>query len=843
MKRAAILIFMSIMAIAAKGNGSASLKTSLSGQQTIGAHFRNGLSVDSVNPEEDSLAILRMRCRLDSIRRTEHRPTVALVLGGGGAKGATEIGVIRLLEEVGMPIDVICGTSIGGLLGGLYSMGYNSHYLDSLMRSIDWSWALSDKVSYDCIPYLRKEQKANYQLTIPFHYPREILLERAGNMNEKDISNLNTFTSSLPSGYVSGLNVNNLLSSLTVGYQDSLDFSRLPIPFFCMSTDVVGMKAKIWSSGQLKAAMRSTMSIPALFAPVRTNGMVLVDGGTRNNFPVDLARSMGADYIIGVDLLNDKLKYSQVNNLGNLLTQFVTMLSLDSYGETIKECDIYIKPNVEGYSSLSFSTDAIDTLLRRGYEAAFAQKDRIDSLKAIVGGRSPIPVRRQGVDIGNKAVQVDAIIFSGLSDFESRILQNLIGLKAGNSYDRARLEEAISTIMSSGAVQTVSYSLLGEKEPYRLIFTCTKAPIHEFGIGARLDSEIWAELAIHLGICTRKLAGPKFEFNAKIGTSQDLSAKFMLDYPDIPTINAEVRGHFVNADMRALPGTYIENTKLKVGYISHEEKLYLSSTRWTKGSLQAGFRNSFYKIKNNLVGNMLFELDSLTQGKGDYLGLFANGEVFTFDDWYFPTRGIMLSANYNIDFAKVGIKQFSPIHTFSLDLKWAIPCGEFFTIIPDFHLRNVFDNHNNAFPDDGYTADPAFSLMHRNFIGGDITGRYVDQQVPFIGFNNIALCMAYDMSKEDMPMVSMDHLSVINLDLRLKAYKNLYVSALGGYVHMSPTLNDFFKRSESKDIFGAALQLSYKTIAGPIKARFTWSNRNSKIRNNFGGYISMGFEF
>ena len=842
MKRTAILIFLSLISVFAKGNQGTDIQTASSGQYTVNAHFRNGLSVDSVDPVGDSLAILKMRHKLDSIRLAEKRPTVALVLGGGGAKGATEIGVIRLLEEVDMPIDLICGTSIGGLMGGLYSMGYSSDYLDSLMRSIDWSWALSDKVSYDCVPYLRKEQKANYQLSVPFHYPKEILRERAGDTSQQDVNNVSTFTSSLPSGYVSGLNVNNLLSSLTVGYQDSLNFSDLPIPFFCMSTDVVGMKAKLWSSGQLKTAMRSTMSIPALFAPVRTDGMVLVDGGTRNNFPVDLARSMGADYIIGVDLLNDNLKYAQVNNLGNLLTQFVTMLSLDSYGETIKECDIYIKPNVEGYSSLSFSNDAIDTLLRRGYEAALTQKDRIDSLKAIVGGHSPIPVRRQGVDIGSKAVQVDAIIFAGLSDYESRILQNLIGLKAGKSYNRARLEEAVSTIMSSGAVQTVSYSLIGEKEPYRLIFKCTKAPIHEFGIGVRLDSEIWAELALHLGICTRKLSGPKFEFNAKIGTSQDLSAKFMLDYPDIPTINAEIRGHFVNGDMRTLRGSYIKNIRMKVGYNSHEEKLYLSSTRWSKGSLQAGFKNSFYKIKNELLGNMFFELDSLTQSKGNYLGLFAGGDVFTFDDWYFPTRGIMLSANYNFDFVKVGVKQFSPIHTFALDLKWAIPCGDIFTIIPDFHMRNIFDNQNTAFPD-WYNPDPAFSLMHRNFIGGDIAGRYVDQQVPFIGFNNVDLCMSYNVSDEEMSMVSMDQLAVVNLDLRLKAYKNLYVSALGGYVHMAPTLNDFFRKSASESIFGAAFQLSYKTIAGPIKARFMWSNRTSVAKENFGGYISMGFEF
>lgn len=204
-----------------------------------------------------------------------------------------------------IPVDMICGTSMGGLVGGLYSMGYSAGKLDSLLRSQNWDVMLSDKVDQSYISFADKEYKSKYLLSIPFHYEkqpvkkedsvhfrnrrRDLSLDaEAGDFStQAGVSNL---ASSLPSGYVYGFNVNNLISSLTVGYQDDMSFTELPIPYFSVAADVVSCKAKNWGSGSVKSAIRSTMSIPGLFDPVWTDGMVLVDGGTRNNFPVDLAR-------------------------------------------------------------------------------------------------------------------------------------------------------------------------------------------------------------------------------------------------------------------------------------------------------------------------------------------------------------------------------------------------------------------------------------------------------------------------------------------------------------------------------------------------------------------------
>ena len=130
-----------------------------------------------------------------------------------------------------------------------------------------------------------------------------------------------TSFNSMPSGYASGLNVGGLIASRTVGYQDSIDFATLPIPFACVAGDMVSCKAKYWTSGPLNTALRSTMSIPVLFEPVRYQDMILIDGGTRNNYPTDVARAMGADIIIGVVLSDDNRSYAQINNLMDMVWQ------------------------------------------------------------------------------------------------------------------------------------------------------------------------------------------------------------------------------------------------------------------------------------------------------------------------------------------------------------------------------------------------------------------------------------------------------------------------------------------------------------------------------------------
>ena len=344
---------------------------------------RMNLSDYCIDPVADSISMSEFRSYLDSIRK--ERPTVALVLSGGGAKGASHIGVIHYLDSLKIPVDVVLGTSMGGLVGALYALGYTAHEMDSLIRTIDWNMALSDKVPREYVSYSQKKYKEKILLSFPFYYAKQDYLDRkaaergyetpdhrhgelrlgAGKDDAVSVVKDN-LKSSLPSGLAYGQNVNNLLSSLTVGYQDNMHFIDLPVPFVCVATDMVSAKPKIWYRGGLKTAMRSTMSIPGVFAPVKVDGMVLVDGGMRNNYPADLAMEMGADIIIGVDLSSGYRTYGGLNDLKDIIGQGVDMLGRESYEKNVGIPDVTVKPDLPEYNMMSFDDKSIDVIIRRG---------------------------------------------------------------------------------------------------------------------------------------------------------------------------------------------------------------------------------------------------------------------------------------------------------------------------------------------------------------------------------------------------------------------------------------------------------------------------------------------
>lgn len=172
---------------------------------------------------------------------------------------------------------------------------------------------------------------------------------------------------------------------MTIGYHDSLSFLTLPIPFSCVAANVVNGKEVVLNKGNLPLAMRSSMAIPGVFAPVRLDSMLLVDGGIANNFPTDVGLAMGADIIIGVDVSSELRKRDQLNSVLDILDQLTSFMGMDKYEDNIKLCDLYIKPDIVPYSAASFDPEAIDTLIRRGEEAAWAHWDEFYEVKRTVG--------------------------------------------------------------------------------------------------------------------------------------------------------------------------------------------------------------------------------------------------------------------------------------------------------------------------------------------------------------------------------------------------------------------------------------------------------------------------
>ena len=779
--------------------------------------YPNGLSADSVDPRTDAVVIREIKRKLDSVRRVEHRPLVGVVLSGGGAKGAAEVGALRYLEELGLPVDFVCGTSIGGLVGGMYAMGYRSADLEELFRTSDWNYMLTDRVAAEFIPYSIKQDRATYLVSFPFHYPAgrpEQVEYRLRDRVRKEIgekaperAGAADLMRSLPSGYAYGFNVNNLLSSMSVGYQDSISFARLPIPYVCVAGDMVSSKAKNWGSGSITTAMRSTMSIPGLFNPVRTDGMVLVDGGVRNNFPADIARAVGVDYLIGIELSDARPESEDINNIGDILSQFITMLGTDSFNKNVGTSDVFIKPVLTEYNMLSFNEEAVDTMLRRGYDAAAEQREGLLSILAKVGPAKGARTAH-ATDIAKTPVQLCAIEYDGLSDADALRVSRMTGLDVSVPLSRTDIDAAMSRLQASGAFETVTYSLYGAQEPYRLVFHCTPAPIHSFGLGLRADTIEGASLLVGVGLNTHRLAGSKFDFHARLGQNLKFAAHYALDLFDWPTLNftaslARYRGHL---------GAFDDRLKYDVAYLTHREDFFVTGLNWTRMDLRAGFAHKGYYLSPNTPFARSLQDEGISL-KSNYIGPYMQGVLYTFDDSYFPSRGVSLKLRGDYDFLQLGVPNFTPVLTMGMDLRAAIPLGGNWALLPDVHLRGI--SHFGEEMVDG--------LFHTNFVGGSLAARYADDQVPFFGLNTL--------------LAAGDFLVDTVLELRWRPLGHIYLSAQGGILSYANRFVDLFK-TPWPNVWALGLQGAYDTFAGPVKLDLHWSNIHG-----WEAYVSLGFDF
>ena len=776
----------------------------------------SGIQARGVDPKADSIAVQQMRERMDQIR--QHRPTVALVLSGGGAKGLAHIGVIRYVESLGIPVDMVLGTSMGGLIGGLYALGYDVDQMEELVKSIDWNWVFTDRVSRKYVSYSDTKYKEKYLLAIPFYYEKDYYRMKMMNeyrfdpMHKHDILNIGAdnengadffkknLLGSLPSGYIFGQNVSNLISSLTIGYQDSTDFKDLPVPYACIAADMVSGKAKIWHSGKMNDAMRSTMSIPGVFAPVRLDGMVLVDGGLRDNYPTALAREMGADIIIGVDLSDPRKTYVDVNNIGDIIGQGIEMLMRDGIEKNLLIPDVKIKPNLKGFHMMSFSPRNADTIMVRGYEAALAQDSLLREVALKTAGKYAPAKKKPALGMRQDSLVIADVDIIGVLPREKEILKERIDLKYGEKISREELDDIVARIYGTQAYDYVTYELQGKDEPFDLVLNCRKGPIHQFGLGVRADTEEIVSVMLNVGLNVHKLHGHMFDLSAKISANPYASFHWSYDIPKFPTFNGLASIRWTDLNMLNLG-----NNRLNFNYLSAKQELYLSNIKWKQLDGRVGFRNEVVRMGRVLTD--IHDCYNCQLLSNDFVSGFLDVGTYTFDDGYFPTKGVNANLSYSWTFTGFP-KRFNNFHTLAADAKVVLPIGDIFAFIPSFDCRFLLGDN--------------VPLPFLNAVGGSLPSRYLDQQMPFVGVTHLSAMR--------------NILTIYRADLRFKVAKNHYLTGIVNYLRDSDSFKTY---ADGPGYIGTALEYSYDTIFGPLSANVHWSDLTGKV----GFYISAGYNF
>ena len=359
---------------------------------------------------------------------------IGLVLSGGGAKGYAHIGVLKVLEREGISIDCITGTSMGSVIGALYSIGYKASDIEKIMTETDWKTLLADSVQRRNMPLRNRADSSRFLFSIDFKGYMPVI----------------------PKGLISGQNLENRLSSLTLPYHDYTDFSGLPIPFKCIATDAETGKAVVIEKGILAEAVRASMSIPSVFSPVEIDGKLLIDGGISRNFPVSDVKKMGAVTVIGVDAGQPLYKKENIDSFLKIMEQSMSYLGDESVKKERALCDLLILPDIEGYSSSDF--DKADEIIKKGEEAAEKKLREIKTLAAEIKTKSSSEIRLASLNRSNE-IFINKINVMGLNKVSETAALSLLGLKPNTSITPDDAEEALRNLYGSGMFNKAKFRI------------------------------------------------------------------------------------------------------------------------------------------------------------------------------------------------------------------------------------------------------------------------------------------------------------------------------------------------------------------------------------------------
>lgn len=445
-------------------------------------------------------AILCCPC---SVLAQQKSRKVALVLSGGGARGASHIGVLRVLEKAQIPIDCIAATSFGSLIGGLYSIGYSTDVIEDRVSGQDWNRILSDAPERRLTPLIQR-RNSRFQAQVSFR----------------------GITPELRTGLREGQRLTEALDLLTTEQmlRAGYDFDRLPIQFRALATNLVDGSAYVFRQGSMSEALRASMAVPVLFTPLEKDGMLLVDGGLTDNLPTDVARDLGADIIIAVDATSPLLAKDEIRNFIDVVDQSISLQMEKNVRENSHLADIVIKPDLQKYTYNDY--ERIPEIVKRGEEEA---NRLLPQIKALVAGIPPHP--RTSLPASPLIPIVQSISFRGLKNVKADQLASDIHVHAGQEVDPAAISADIGRLYASRAFDSVQYSLepIGENR-YQLVYIVKESPLKSLGVGLRFDSD--------------------YNFVALA----EFTARQLFDSPSIATISTQFGGlenHF--AALRLVP--------------------------------------------------------------------------------------------------------------------------------------------------------------------------------------------------------------------------------------------------------------------------------------------------
>lgn len=693
------------------------------------------------------------------------RPKVGVVLSGGGAKGFAHIGVLKVLEDAGVKIDYIGGTSMGAVVGGLYASGYSARQIDSIFYNTNFDELLSDYIPRESKSFYEKHNDELYALTLPF----------------------DKLTIGIPIALSRGLYNYNLLNKLLHNVRYVRKFDQLPIPFVCVATNIETGEEVMLREGYLPEAILASSAFPSLFSPVEINGKLLIDGGVTNNYPVEEIRRMGADIIIGVDVQDDLQTREKLSEATRILVQISNLEMIQSMKRKQLLTDIYIKPDIKNYSVISF--DKGREIIAKGEEAA---RESWEKFKKLTNRNYQLIEKPLQKD----SLQIDRITINTLNNYTRAFVIGKLGFKQGSKISYDDLKNGINKLTSTGNFSAILYQInpfnQGEELELRLTESKNKTfvrfGLHYDGLykSAALVNLTQKKILFRNDVLSLDVGlGDNFRYNLDYYIDNGFYFSFGLK-SRFNQFNRNVSTDFNNGAFFDQAGI----NAINVDYSDFSHQAYLQTVFAQKFLIGGGIELKHLEIKSKTLENQnqIFE-DS------NYFSVFGYLKYDSLDNKYFPKKGWFFNGElnsylYSSDYAN-NFERFTIIKG---------EAGITRTFYKIFNLRlqseagiNIGDNgsHYLDFVLGGYGYQTINNFRH--FYGYDFVGSAADSYIRV--------------------------LATVDVEF----YKKNHINFSANYANLE---NKLFKTGnwlQTPMMSGYAVGYGLETVIGPIEAKYSWS--------------------
>lgn len=725
-----------------------------------------------------------------SFGQENREPKIGLVLSGGGAKGFAHIGVLKVLDSLGVQVDYVAGTSMGAIIGSLYASGYSGNQLDSIFKNTNFDAVINDKFPRESASLHERENAEKYAITLPFE----------------------NFKINLPKSISRGQNVYNLLYRLTMHVAHIDNFNQLPIPFFCLATNVETGQAEILDSGNLAEAVVASGALPSLFQPVNIDNNLYIDGGVVNNFPVAELKAKGVDIIIGVDVQDDLKPREALTGAQDILLQINNFRTIEAMRTKLSLVDVYIKPDISTFNVISFNSG--DAIVKNGELAAISNSEALKKIRK----SSSTATQKPNISIIDSLI-INEKYFTGNQRYTRSYLLGKLKLRNPEKISYQKFLDGVTNLAATNNFEFFRYQLIKEnnEDTYTLDAKLLETPNTTFlRFGLHFDDLYKSAALVNF---TKKRFLTKndiLSLDIILGDNVRYNFDYFVDKGFYISIG--VRSRYNQFDQNVSADLVLDENdpiraglnKIEVELQDQTNQLYIQTLFAQDFATTLGFEHKRLKIKtetllsNNQDEDVIFE-------NTDYFSLFGELKLDTYDHRYYPKKGVY----------------------FKGDLHWYVGASKF---------NQNFSNFSIAKADMGY----AFSVSKKLAFLVESSGGFQlgDKSTTFLDFaiggfannfiNNFSSFYGYDF-------IELTGNSFVKgtLTANYEVFKKSYVILAANYANIA---NDIFESGQwfsSPTFSGYTIGCATETFFGPVEVRYA---KSPEISKGF-WYFNVGFWF